>query len=395
MTQQVTQNQGFTTDGMSKGGGSRPTTEPRVFEDAGAFRERATELRTAGPTADPLTEAAFSFGFLVDTLRSTAPISAGRLTRQMSPLSPVLTSRLQELGQKAHYDGDIHIPRVVPPLYTNELANWILREPVPFVLHRYARQTSAVQRWTPDYLGEHYGQYELPLAEGKDQRLKGKIADVVADIRSGRPRGLYIHNVANLFNDHPELEQQLELDPLVSVAGQCRTMGLQLFMGGAQTGTSWHCASGMNWFIQVHGRKRWYMSHPKVSPWIYAKMHKSGSFCGSPVPHEGQREQILADYPLYEHVPVFYTDLEPGDVLYVPPWWWHAITNLSDSTIAVATRWQTMQGGLPEGNLLFRLAQQQCPNMRKFDDEVAADADFRIRDEFIRDTYDEGITSAV
>jgi hypothetical protein len=32
-------------------------------------------------------------------------------------------------------------------------------------------------------------------------------------------------------------------------------------------------------------------------------------------------------------------ELEPGDVLFSPPWWWHDVRNTTEETIGLATRW--------------------------------------------------------
>ena len=46
-------------------------------------------------------------------------------------------------------------------------------------------------------------------------------------------------------------------------------------------------------------------------------------------------------FPLFEYCPVYHTTLEPGDVLFNPPWWWHAIKNSTPTTVGVASRWHT------------------------------------------------------
>ena len=38
-------------------------------------------------------------------------------------------------------------------------------------------------------------------------------------------------------------------------------------------------------------------------------------------------------------------------MLFNPPWWWHAIRNVTETTVAVATRWHT--GGIAGHNLLM------------------------------------------
>lgn len=44
-------------------------------------------------------------------------------------------------------------------------------------------------------------------------------------------------------------------------------------------------------------------------------------------------------FPLYKFAPKMVATLEPGDVLFNPPWQWHMIENLEDESIGVATRW--------------------------------------------------------
>jgi oxalate decarboxylase/phosphoglucose isomerase-like protein (cupin superfamily) len=46
-------------------------------------------------------------------------------------------------------------------------------------------------------------------------------------------------------------------------------------------------------------------------------------------------------FPLFQYCPVYTAVLEEGDVLFNPPWWWHSIKNISDTTIGVASRWHT------------------------------------------------------
>ena len=45
-------------------------------------------------------------------------------------------------------------------------------------------------------------------------------------------------------------------------------------------------------------------------------------------------------FPLFKYCPTYYAEVGPGDVLFNPPWWWHAIKN-SENTVGVASRWHT------------------------------------------------------
>ena len=46
-------------------------------------------------------------------------------------------------------------------------------------------------------------------------------------------------------------------------------------------------------------------------------------------------------FPLFEYCPVYHARLNPGDVLFNPPWWWHAIKNVTPTSVGVASRWHT------------------------------------------------------
>ena len=264
----------------------------------------------------------------------------------------------------------------------------MLKKPVPVVVAGGASDSEAVKTWTPDFFAENYGDYELPLAKGPIQDDRGTIAQVVEAIKSKEERGHYVHNVANFFNENRDLEDQLPIARFLDYAAPASHFGCQLFLGGPKTGTSWHNASGWNFFFNVYGNKKWFFVHPSVSPWIYGRLHPSGSVGLSDVDHTRAAAEQESEFPLYKYSPVYEVLLNPGDVLVVPPWWWHAVSNVSDATIAVSTRWLNPHAAdtMPE----FRLAQGLMPSFQEFEQEAAESEDFRIRDKYVRETYDNG-----
>lgn len=101
------------------------------------------------------------------------------------------------------------------------------------------------------------------------------------------------------------------------------------FSEKATSGTWWHCEYGNNWFVQVAGKKRWYFLSPRYSS--YMKPGRKG------------KPAIRAplDMIKYEkHLPIQYVDLQAGDMLYNPEWWWHRIENYDGLSIAVPFRCQ-------------------------------------------------------
>jgi hypothetical protein len=54
---------------------------------------------------------------------------------------------------------------------------------------------------------------------------------------------------------------------------------------------------------------------------------------------------------LFQYCPVYTAVLEPGDVLFNPPFWWHSIKNITETSTAVASRWHT--DGIAGHNLVM------------------------------------------
>lgn len=110
------------------------------------------------------------------------------------------------------------------------------------------------------------------------------------------------------------------------------------------TGTGWHCAGGNNWFIQVAGKKRWYFLDQKYS--AYMQPLRLGVF----TMQTGTKDMAK----LQQYLPVKYTDLKAGDLLYNPDWEWHTIINHDDISIGVAVR-EVIPRILLRSNLQFTL----------------------------------------
>jgi hypothetical protein len=123
-------------------------------------------------------------------------------------------------------------------------------------------------------------------------------------------------------------------------------------MGGSETSTGWHCAEIQNLFLQIHGRKRWLMCAPEFTPCLDPRVVSLQSqYCHSTIDF---RDPDLERYPLYRHAPLEEAILEPGDVLYIPPFYWHCVANL-DTTIALAWWWYNLLPAFKANPTLFWL----------------------------------------
>jgi len=112
---------------------------------------------------------------------------------------------------------------------------------------------------------------------------------------------------------------------------------VQMFVGRNGTSTPLHCASNWNFFTMLDGKKTWYFVDPEHSWFMYplAAMGRAAIFCMPPYPDEYDEGR----FPLMKWLPYYKVTIEPGDLLFNPPWWWHAVRNISDKTVGIASRW--------------------------------------------------------
>jgi len=89
-----------------------------------------------------------------------------------------------------------------------------------------------------------------------------------------------------------------------------------------------HFDEAHNFFAQICGRKRFVLFSPAQFPNLYVY----------PYHHPADRQvQVDLDRPDYDKFPKYrdakpiVTVLDPGDVLYLPPYWFHHVISLEDT----------------------------------------------------------------
>ncbi len=236
-------------------------------------------------------------------------------------------------------------PRLFQKIYSNR----------PVVIQGALAGSAAVDGWSFDSFRKRFADTVVPVAS---QAVEGKpvedmkVSELIESVRqsTGKPR--YLMASSSLFEAHPELLRELDVLRLQKLFGKT-VIRAEMFLGTEKNGSPYHCASSGNVFCNVHGRKDWLLVAPQHSMWMYPQIGRNGLavYVNSPVLSD-REEEVDAKYPLYRYVPKLAAQLVPGDILYVPPWWWHEVTNRSE-TIGVPVRLLDSGGG----NLAFSLLQ--------------------------------------
>ncbi len=207
---------------------------------------------------------------------------------------------------------------------------------IPLILTDVTRNWTALSLWNPEYLKEKYGEIEIEMQSDRNSdyeyeinvehhRQKMRMEDYVNMIvTNGASNDRYM--VANNSNIQKtalrSLLDDVEIFPEYlnpqNIDGTCF-----FWFGPAGTITPLHHDPVNLMFAQVYGRKIWKIIPPYYTHLLY---NYRGVF--SEVDCENPNYE---KYPLFKEVRVIEVILEPGDVIFMPVGWWHAVKSLDIS----------------------------------------------------------------
>lgn len=225
----------------------------------------------------------------------------------------------------------------------------------PLVIKGFLKNSNAYKVWSSDYFKNNYYNTKLLTLDVTKNKNKDKaytsfnqkleceyikLGESIDNMLNSKDKSVYLNNVTEIFSLHPELISDLNLDILKNIDRSINSetwLKVNMFMGGPGTGSSLHCAAGGNFFFNVVGKKRWILIDPKYSKFLRSTPEKNFAFVISGYDIEDPNNfQYLNNIPKCEVI------LEPGDLLYIPPFFWHYVKNETDFTIGCAIRDHTV-----------------------------------------------------
>ncbi len=222
----------------------------------------------------------------------------------------------------------------------------------PVLLKGALRGWPAFGRWSPDFLESQFADQRVALAVsdrgGFDYSAprtdEVSFAEAASRIREDSPesdRHYYLLK-QNIPANFPSLMADLQVPELVG--DPRRLTSVNLWFGGAGNLTPLHYDRANNLLAQFWGRKHVTLFDPQQFDLLYPAID-------SDRPHISRANLLAPDYeafPLLRQAAPLEGVLEPGDILYMPPFWWHQVHSL-DLSISVNFWW------------LPHLAQCVCP----------------------------------
>jgi hypothetical protein len=100
-----------------------------------------------------------------------------------------------------------------------------------------------------------------------------------------------------------------------------------LFIGGKNTLTPVHDALPGTVFVQIYGKKKWTIFPTEDRIFMDVRAERRSYF------HTAADPDVADDpnFPLMKYVRKYEITMEPGDVLWMPPFLWHQVENPTDS----------------------------------------------------------------
>jgi len=207
----------------------------------------------------------------------------------------------------------------------------------PLLLTQMMKKWKALTAWTPDYLKEKLGDTEVEVQTGRESdplfernleqhRERMPFAQYVDRVtEAGETNDFYM--VANNKNFDRSGPMQALIDDIIQFPEliDARSWRDKMFFwyGPKGTITPVHHDPMNVLLCQVSGRKRVKLFSPDQTPFLYNYV---GVFSEVDVENPD-----LARYPLFRQARPLEFTLEPGEAVFIPVGWWHAVVSLEKS----------------------------------------------------------------
>lgn len=253
---------------------------------------------------------------------------------------------------------------------TVEVLRKIRKLQMPILIKGGATHWPAMQAFTLEFFEDRYGDIEVPAhsepnkifeVNGKPVPLSNfyqmsyvKIRDLIESVRcNGEFSAKAIEDIMHvdgnvLIKEFCDIEHIQKLSDFEHNKKKWyyrnlpvgRVMSEQIFIQPERSHSLWHAEPGDNYFVAIKGAKKWRLVHPYYSAGMYPVAKDDSVYHVSKVDGRESNDVISSrGFPLYKYVPIYSATVEAGDILILPNYWWHTVTNVPGSpTIALTFR---------------------------------------------------------
>ncbi len=243
---------------------------------------------------------------------------------------------------------------------------------LPLVIEDLVSRWPATKNWTRDYLSEKLGDREVTsFVSNEDEQtflqqvnkpetmlFRQFLQNVFSEARG---KSYYLR----IATDHPLFEELSKDFEIPEILNRYNPSATGIWIGQKGNVTPFHHDWWHSFLAQISGRKRYTLIHPFEGRQLQEDWNPPAKFDLSPPPVSSADKQQDARYEA-----CFEGILEAGQILYIPPYWFHQVETLDNGTISIPMRFDTNQSpDVP----LFQLSQEST--LRPITNQNASDDD--------------------
>lgn len=247
--------------------------------------------------------------------------------------------------------------------------SWVIKNYIiprrPFIIKGFCNDWPALGKWNLDFFEKEHGDFVTPLVRSNYTNWKYKESTLAHAIQKVREGSLDYAKLSNILHYRPELKKDLKEDEVRAFQSFFgNKSSSQFFLGAANTDTFFHCALSSVFFIQMMGRKKWYLIDEKYTPQMNPQIIREPHFLSDPNRcNIGDPNQKA----FFDKIPMREIELEPGDLYFNPALTWHYVKNPTAS-IGIGLRYTGLQTPFqnPLSSILMMFASQPYSFLRLF-----------------------------
>ncbi len=217
-----------------------------------------------------------------------------------------------------------------------------LSKGIPVIMEGAANEWDCVKKWSFDYFKELHGTDEVVLTSGRDKENYECItlADIIDNVNEG---GKKYYRFYPLLSRHPEHIKDFDYKWLRERKNRYTWFEeFRVFMGGKGTTTGLHSENRGNLFVQTFGEKKWIIYPPYytsvIDPRPVRNAYRGANFKTEKFEFDLFNPVYEPPFDKFKYIDHYETLLKPGDILWVPTFYWHTVIN-STNSIGVGYRW--------------------------------------------------------
>lgn len=306
----------------------------------------------------------YYFNWMLRSLFPTPRLST-YFQKKESQIEEELKVCLDQMGHK----GEIREVDRVENLSKEDFFNNYFKKNIPVIFSNQAKDWVCREKWTFDFFENNCGDLHALLVDAEGltgYNTKGEydvlhLRELIQSIKNGGQKYL---RFSPLISRNKFLIKDINLKWLRKMRSKlCLGEGFQLFIGPAKKETPLHNAITCNLFVMLQGDKHWRLYPAHMAP-LLKPVSKRTVFHSSPF---NFKSPDYNTYPLTKYLCGYDAFLKQGDVLYVPPYMWHHVTNTTPS-IAFGYRYNHYLSALRSSKTLSlsRILANDPPLWRSF-----------------------------